>query len=256
MDQRDPVQSSEDFTRVNSFLGFKKLAIRPDLSNIEKIGFPNSYREDSEEKIFEDIADKLLLRKKRSQRILDIGSGCSSLPLYLITCADLFGHKVTLLDSMEMHSNLSQQVLEKSDQVDAKFPECTEFIRSNLRSFDSIICYSVFQYPFLESNGTEFLQHAMSLLSPGGRLLIGDVPNTSMRQRFLNSSEGKNFLKNHPLHDGGKTNQPLENPILDDLAVLTILTKARNEGFHSFIVPQNVELPMSNRREDILIVRP
>ena len=38
--------------------------------------------------------------------------------------------------------------------------------------------------------------------------------------------------------------------------VLALLARARAQGFHAWALPQAAELPMANRREDILIRRP
>lgn len=255
MAQDDPLETI-DFTQVDTFEGFKMLASRDDLTNIEKIGFPNSYREHSEKAIFNDIAEKLLLFKKPNQLVLDIGSGCSGLPSLLVSAGEEFSHKITLLDSEEMHANLNPEVLMKSTQISAKFPECQDFISAHLKSFDAIICYSVFQYSFMESTSKNFLDAAVSLLSPGGRLLIGDIPNISMKNRFLKSDEGLQFSKRRGTLAGQPTSQRGNSQALNDSVVMKILSGARKNGLHSFVLPQNSNLPMSNRREDILIVRP
>lgn len=43
---------------------------------------------------------------------------------------------------------------------------------------------------------------------------------------------------------------------MDDTVVLSILSRARAQGFHAWVVPQGEGLPMANRREDILIRKP
>ena len=43
---------------------------------------------------------------------------------------------------------------------------------------------------------------------------------------------------------------------IDDAVVFEILERARESGFDAYVAPQPDELPMANRREDILIVRP
>ncbi len=43
---------------------------------------------------------------------------------------------------------------------------------------------------------------------------------------------------------------------LDDAVVLGILARCRAAGFDAYVVPQAPDLPMANRREDILIHRP
>jgi hypothetical protein len=43
---------------------------------------------------------------------------------------------------------------------------------------------------------------------------------------------------------------------VDDGVVLGIVDRMRRRGFDAYIVPQSELLPLANRREDILIVRP
>jgi hypothetical protein len=55
------------------------------------------------------------------------------------------------------------------------------------------------------------------------------------------------------LPDLGSADEPAK---IDDAVVLEILRRARDKGFDAYVVPQSDGLPMANRREDILIVRP
>ena len=48
----------------------------------------------------------------------------------------------------------------------------------------------------------------------------------------------------------------LEPGEIDDGVVLGLVARMRAAGFHAFVVPQAPDLPMANRREDILIIRP
>ena len=38
--------------------------------------------------------------------------------------------------------------------------------------------------------------------------------------------------------------------------VLSLVQRCRHFGFHAWVLPQAPELPMANRREDVLVVRP
>lgn len=258
MDKNSISSDFTDPTQVNSFEGFKNLASRSNISKFEKIGFPDSYRDGHEFAICEDIVDKLQLIEKESLDLLDIGSGCSDLPGHLLKIAQENNHSLTLLDSEEMHQNLSMEVRSGTKQVNAQFPNCPEFINEHQGTFDSILCYSVIQYPFLESSIFKFLDSMLVLLKPGGRLLIGDIPNLSMKKRFLNSSAGKEFHKQYYGQDsqvdiGWNTNGFDK---MDDSVVIALIMRARIAGFHAYLVPQSEKLPLSNRREDILIVKP
>jgi len=52
-----------------------------------------------------------------------------------------------------------------------------------------------------------------------------------------------------------KYNQ-IEPGKIDDSVLVGMLMRARNAGFEAYLLPQSPELPMANRREDLLIVRP
>jgi hypothetical protein len=123
---------------------------------------------------------------------------------------------------------------------------------------DVIIAYSVIQYVFTEGNLWNFLDRCLALLSEGGEILFGDVPNISMRKRFFSSQAGAVSHRNFT----GKNERPevvfnnLEIGQMDDSVVLAILARARSQGFHAWVVPQALSLPMANRREDILIRKP
>ncbi len=60
------------------------------------------------------------------------------------------------------------------------------------------------------------------------------------------------FLKDAPEVD---FNTP-EPGQIDDGVMLGILARVRGFGFDSFLLPQRADLPMANRREDILILKP
>jgi hypothetical protein len=110
----------------------------------------------------------------------------------------------------------------------------------------------------VEGNLWGFVDALAGLLAPGGQLLIGDIPNASMRRRFLSSAAGRTY---HQAHFGDAAPPEiafnrLEPGAIDDAVVLGCIARLRAAGFDAFVVPQSPELPMANRREDILIHRP
>jgi hypothetical protein len=48
----------------------------------------------------------------------------------------------------------------------------------------------------------------------------------------------------------------IEHDQIDDAVVFALVQRARAAGFDAYVLPQDASLPMANRREDILIVRP
>lgn len=243
-------------TSHSAFDDFRRLASDATLSRYEKIGFPDAYREGKEAAIFSDILAKLPVMQQRGRVVLDIGPGCSDIPRMLIEHCTRSSHELHLVDSAEMLSQLDDAA--GVHKTEAFYPDCPALLASLDGRTDAIIVYSVLQYIFVDTNIWRFLDKTLSLLSPGGMLLLGDVPNVSMRKRFLCSQAGRD---SHRLYSGSDAeptvlwNQP-EPGQIDDAVVFSILQRARAAGFHAYVSPQPAELPMANRREDIVIVRP
>ena len=188
--------------------------------------------------------------------ILDIGPGCSDIASYLIEFCEARNHTLILIDSSEMLSLLPDS--SHLRKVPAHFPDCPDLLAELKNRVDVILCYSVFHYIFREVNIFEFLDKSLSLLAPKGQFLIGDIPNISMRKRFFSSESGIAFHKSFM-----NTDQPpktvfntIEPDSIDDSVIFSLLNRSRLSGFNAFVLPQPDSLPMSNRREDILIIKP
>ena len=248
------------FEKLN-YDDFRRLALDDSLSVHEKVGFPDAYRLAYERNIHADLVAKLPALHQRGTRILDIGCGCSGIPRMLMRTAEESGQQLFLLDSAEMLGQLpdTQGVLgEAIVKLPAKFPDCPEVLVQLQGSIDVAMTYSVLQYVFADGNVFKFVDEALKLLAPGGRFLIGDVPNVSMRKRFFASETG---MAHHRAYTKSEAKPDvefnrIESDQIDDSVVLAIVGRARAAGFHGFVMPQSSDLPMANRREDILIVRP
>jgi SAM-dependent methyltransferase len=231
-----------------TFEDFKKLASDKDLSLAERIGFPNEYREGYEPIILNTILTYLQLDSKR-KTVLDIGCGCGRLTRMMINFCKRKGHNLILIDSQEVLSQLpNRQFLKK---IYGNFPnglEEKDFFEKYEGKIDAINVYSVIQHVFLESNIFNFLDKALTLLKPKGRLLCGDVPNISKAKRFFLRYKTKKQIKSEFFK--------IEHERLDDSIIIAILQRYRNFGFETYLLPQDERLPLSNRREDILIIKP
>ncbi len=239
------------------FNDFKKMAQDSSLSQYEKIGFPDSYRENKEENIFNDILHKIPALSQKNKVILDVGPGCSGLAKMIINQCRRQGHTLILIDSDEMLSHIPDE--EFIIKIGAFYPKCQDLFDHYHGQIDGLIVYSVFHYLFVEANVWEFLDRSMQLLNNGGSFLIGDIPNISKRKRFFSSSTGIEF---HRKFTGKIDDKPdvifnqVEAAGVDDSVMFALLTRARLAGYDAYLLPQDDELPMANRREDILIVRP
>jgi hypothetical protein len=238
------------------FEDFRRLAQEPGLSRYERIGFPDEYRAGFEAAILQDVRTKLTRLDARGLSVLDIGPGCSDLPTMLIEHCRSHGHHLVLIDSAEMLAHLPDGPgIEKHA---ALFPQCAGFIEARQGTIDVILCYSVLHYVMVDVAFFRFLDQALTLLAPGGQFLIGDVPNVSKRKRFFASAAGVRFHREFMQTDEApevRFNR-IEHDQIDDAVVLAIVQRARAQGFDAYVVPQDPALPMANRREDILIVRP
>ena len=253
-----PPAETHDLKRFErlTFADFRRMALDESLSPYEKIGFPDSYRAGAEEAILEDIVAKVPALAGAGKRVVDIGPGCSGLPRLLLDLCERNGHEAILVDSHEMLAQLPDR--RGVVKVAGAFPHDVELPGELAGTVDAIVVYSVLQYVHAEANVDTFLDRALELLAHGGAMLIGDIPNASKRARFFASPAGLDFHRRFagtdappPAADAG----PASGGI-DDGVVLGLLARARAGGFDAYVVPQAANLPMANRREDVLITRP
>lgn len=236
---------------------FRKMANDNALSMYEKIGFPDSYRKNYEKHILQDICSKVPALTKKSSTILDIGPGCSGLAAMEIELCKANSSTLIMVDSPEMLDQLPGT--DGLRKFPGRFPdECVSLVEEYTDRIDGLIVYSVFHYIFPEGNPFRFLDTCLSMLAPQGRLLIADIPNRSMRKRFFNSDTGIRF---HQQYTGTKEVPNvkfscLDADCIDDSVMLSMVLRARQMGYDGYIVPQSTLLPMANRREDLLFIRP
>ncbi len=235
-----------------TFEDFQKLAQQKNLKLPEKIGFPSSYREAYYDDILQDILSKLPFDTETKKVVLDIGCGCDVLTHKLINLCKQQKHTLLLNDSQEMLDNLPNDNYPK--YIAGKFPLEHPTLKRYKGKVDYILCYSVLFYVFANDNIYQFIHEAVDLLKSGGKMLIGDIPNIDKRNRFLQSEEGKKFLKNKRQLKGATAHENL-NQKIDDTVIFSLMMRLRKFGCETYLLPQNPNLPMANRREDILIVK-
>jgi hypothetical protein len=254
------MDQQSDFERFKnlSFEDFKNLAKDDSLSKYQKIGFPDSYRKEKEQAIYHDIIQKLGIPQTADgigqEILLDIGPGCSELPFLLLDHCRLANLKALLVDSQEMLDHLpSEPFIEK---YTGYFPDdVPALVNQYQNKISYIVGYSIFHYVFYNTCIFKFLDVAVSLLKPGGKLLIGDIPNISKRKRFFSTETGISFHKAFTQTDTlPEVNVLQPEPThIDDGVLMGIVQRYRGFGFEAYILPQPSSLPMYNRREDLLI---
>ena len=236
---------------------FKSLATEEELSLHERIGVPDSYYEGRQDAILQDIRAKLSNLDTPGRRVVDIGCGCGALVFRLISLCKEMGHLHVLVDSDEVLARLPDESHVR--KVCGRFPQESAASLVDLAGkADVIIAYSLLHSVVLDANPFDFLDKALSLLAPGGQLLVADIPNQSMRRRFFSSDAGRAFHKSFT----GTDTEPevvfnaLEFDKIDDSVLIGLMMRARAAGFDAYIVPQRPDLPYANRREDLLCRRP
>ena len=253
--KRSDRKGGKRFDRL-SYADFRRMARDASLSKYEKIGFPDRYRANYEKAIFRDILVKLPKLLAKRQVVLDIGPGCSDLPRMLIDLCRRQEHRLVLVDSAEMLDLLPEAPF--ITKVSGKYPGNVKAIVRASRQYDVMLCYSVLHHVFVDGNIWSFLDRSLALLGAGGQMLIGDVPNVSKRRRFFSSDAGIAF---HRSFMGTADDPTVQFNVatpgeIDDAAVLGLLLRARNAGVDAYLVPQAPDLPMANRREDLLLRKP
>lgn len=245
------------FFRDLNYASFQKMAQQDDLSVHQKIGFPNELRAGYTGLILADIKAKLPALTQPGCTIADIGPGCGDLGAAIVASAQALQQDLWLIDAPEVLDALPGSA--RCQRIPGRFPDETGEMLAPLRGkCAAVICYSVFHYVFNEGNVHRFLDEALSLLAPGGGLLLGDLPNNSMLRRFLDSDRGRQFHREYAQCDEDplvEFNTP-SHARMDDGVLMGLLLRARLAGFHAYLVPQSAILPMANRREDLLFIRP
>lgn len=250
--------SKEEYNKYSNveFDDYKKFAKDPSLSKYNKIGFPDVYREEFEEAIFEDIKSKLPAVTVPGKKALSIGCGCSDNTILLMELCSSLNSSLVLVDAQEMLDILPD--MPGCHKISCYFPKEVDQLAAYIeQGFDSILIYSVLHSAFNSCNPFAFLDAAVGLLAPGGRCLVGDIPNESKRRRFFSSPEGVAYHQ--------KIMNDTSLPVIehfklapgkfDDAMVFSILQRYRDAGFETYLLPENEAIHFSNRREDIVIIR-
>lgn len=208
---------------------------------------------DSEKEILVDVIQKLNITP--SDRLLEIGCGPGQIliPLSFLVCEAMGVDHPEVCSVFEKRFRSSNLTLVSGNFMDVNLTD---------KYFDKILCYSVVStLPAAELEN--FVVKAMSLIKPGGKMLIGDIANIDKKSRFLNSETGKAFEKEWRERELPSTNLDLTKYLIDenllvptDEIVLSLVRLVRQMGFHCYVLPQPETLPWGNSREDLLIVRP
>ncbi len=240
-----------------TYESYRQMARDGTLSEYEKVGFPDSYREGKGEAIFADILAKLPRLNERGLTVVDIGPGCSDPAKLMIAHCGAHDHRLIMIDAPEMLDLLPDAP--HLTKLPAYYPkECPQLFTDYAGRVDVVLAYGVFSVIFSEGLLYPFIDQTLGLLADGGAWLIGDIPNISKRKRFFASAAGVAFHKAFMGTDDAPEVRfnAVEPDQIDDGVLLGLLARCRGFGFDAFLLPQPAVLPMANRREDMLILKP
>lgn len=246
-----------DLAKVSlNYDSFRNLARNKNLSQEERIGFPPSYRVGFEDVIFADMQLKLPRLSASRARVVDIGCGCGGVTDRVRQNAISLDQSLVLVDSPEMLQLQPDNAC--IAKIPGRFPDnLASVMRGAEAGYDAVICYSVLHYVIVDLDPLAFIDGIVALLAPGGAALIGDIPNISKRRRFFLSPAGVAF---HKAFTGADTLPDIPPPAagpgqIDDDLLGALVQRAHERGCDAYIVPQGPDLPMANRRDDMLIMK-
>ncbi len=154
--------------------------------NFSEVAGRYSFQREAEQYLLLYLLEKLSLSPEDD--LLDIGCGAGNLLIPL----SFFIRSTTGID----HPNLLTQIknrLPKDTDTITLLPG--EFLTTEVPgTFSRILIYGVIHNLRDEEEVLRFIRKAAILLRPGGKMLIGDIPNIDIKARFLSSERGKKFI--------------------------------------------------------------
>lgn len=232
---------------TNTFENFGRRA-RLGISSTEMSGRYPSH-EFAEREIVRDVMAKLDIRSDDS--VLDIGCGVGLLagPLSFIASS------VTGVD----HAEVIEVLRKRCPGVEALSGDFGE-VNLGDRKYSKILIYNVAQALPDKQSVASFLKKALDHLHPGGRLLVGDMPNIDKKRRFQSTRFGVEFEKMWASRNGSSSTFVTDDLLPEDRrieftdeVVASIFLQVRSWGYDVFVLPQPEHLPWGFTREDLLI---
>lgn len=216
------------------------------------------FQAEAERLVLGDVLPKLQLQP--NHRVLDIGcgSGILTVPLSFMV------REIVALDHPDTVAALERRFAsDRVSYIGGRFPDALPD-----GAFDRIIAYSVL--PAIETYDLvkSFALAAAQLVRPGGRLLLGDIPNRNRQARFRDSAAGRAFevewaeLRASQVHatEGERLaaeelSRARQIGGITDAQMCDLLLALRAAGCEAYLVEQHPDLPFGRTREDIVVTR-
>lgn len=218
-----------------------------------------SIQKNAEKNIVLDVINKLDLQC--DDDLMDIGcnTGNITIPLSFVV------NKIWAID----HENCLKRFAARVPNVENIIFTPGNFLdmKSDIK-VDKILIYSVLHYLESDEEILNFIKKGLSYLKTGGSMFLGDIPNTSKKERFLKTEAGKAYFDKFIqkiaisktegavgsigdyLKDAPKDTMYAK---FDDRLILLIVDEVRKLGFNCEVLGQKSNMPFFYEREDILI---
>lgn len=221
---------------------------RQELSFTEMSG-RYAIQKESEKSIFLDVATKLSLDP--GDLFLEVGCGLGQI---LIPASFVVGEAFGI-DHPDVLERLSLRFPPEKNSLSLIHGNFLEIELNPKMKFDKVLVYGVLHTLPDEKSLYSFIQKATKLVAPGGKLLLGDLPNIDKKERFLSTSTGAAFQEDwieRTKHELAKTPPTADTVVFDDRAIMNIMLFLRGQSFETQSLSQSQNLPFGSTREDIL----
>ncbi|MFA5173410.1 MAG: class I SAM-dependent methyltransferase [Candidatus Paceibacterota bacterium] len=208
-------------------------------------------------KIAREISLKLNLKKE--DKILDVGSGTGDITQYIFPCSS-----ITLSDNAPSALFIARQK-KFFCPTDFKIVDLNKKLDFPNNQFSAVICYSVIHYLDNYNSLEKLFFELIRTTSPGGRILIGDIPLRDKYEANLKHRQSRpiiNFIKNIQYYIKKETtnffyrfykiNTAPSSLVITKPLLESILKNTPEIRRFSFL-KQSSSLPFSDSREDLII---
>jgi cyclopropane fatty-acyl-phospholipid synthase-like methyltransferase len=204
-----------------------------------------AFQAEAEKLIAADVIAKL--QPQTNSRFLEIGCG----PGLLLSAieplvASSVGIDVPSQIALAQHQTRAKLIGARFEEVEIE------------ETFDRILIYGVVSTLPDFGSVCLFIDKALSLLAPTGRLLIGDIPNSDTKSAFLASERGSR-IQGEWTEKVSKTEAPAAKECIGHFSskqILSLVAQYRSRGLLCYVLPQPPDLPFGYTREDMLIISP
>lgn len=234
-----------------SFENYSLVARNTSLQDTERAG-RYAFQADAERRILTDLLSKLDLQP--TDRLLEIGCGPGNL---IIPLAHFVSQAVGIdnqaaIDRLQARAPLADNIgVIAGNFLTMQLP---------VERFEKVLIYSVLHYMSSSDEAFLLIDRALSMLAPGGRLLLGDIPNQDRKRRFRSSSIGRRTgqeweekLSTQGPHPFESLPPDLRLVEIGDELLLALVRHIRQQGHEAYLLRQDERLPFGYSREDIMV---